>query len=173
MLNPAELKAWQGPVAIPYSRGNGVCLMAPLGWVIDGSKEQGVLARMYPRGKTEQEAIHDAGWMYLNFWTKTEEVADISGLLDDQWRYLSTADGANAEIMPGIRSSYNTQIRCYSRLDQRELIEVTGLVEFDRFILMCVTLGCPARKLEIIRRTRFVMESAFPMKVNVVASPID
>jgi hypothetical protein len=149
--------------------------MAPLGWVVDGSKQSGSLARMYERGRTQEEAIRSGEFMYINFWTKIEGTSDLQNLLDHQKKYLEEASVARIKLVDGIRSCYKTLVRYYTRLDYPNLIEITGFVEYEDFILMCVLLGPPARQRENLRRVRFVMESALSMKVEVVntISPTD
>jgi hypothetical protein len=164
----AELKEWQGPTAIPYSRGNAVSIIAPLGWVVDGSKQDGSLARIYQRGLSQSEAIRRAEFMYINFWTKIEDVSNIPELLAYQWQYLKIAPNAVRVLLPGIQSRHETQIRLFSRSDHPEILEVTGLVDCGAFILMCVCIGAVAKERENIRRTRFVLESALPIKLQVL-----
>ena len=170
VLDLADLMDWQGPTAIPYSRGNGVSLIAPLGWVVDGSRQPGTLARLYERGRTQDQAIERGEFMYINFWTKADGTSDIPSLLDHQRQYLEKTPGALIEIADGINGRYKTRVRIFSRADHPEFCEITGFVEYDDFILMCVSLGPPEKRCENLRRTRFVMESALPMKVDVVSN---
>jgi hypothetical protein len=68
VLNLEELKAFQGPTAIPYSGDKGVWIEAPFGWIVDATRRPHTVASLYQRGLTFEEAV------------RGEECTSISGI---------------------------------------------------------------------------------------------
>jgi restriction endonuclease len=168
-LTPAELKAHQGTVAIPYSNHNAACISAPLGWIVDGSKEPGTLARLYRRGLDQQSAIEKREFMYINFWTKTHEVGTLPQLLDHQAIYLRKCPSPSIMMQATPKRKEPTAIRRFTRADYPHTVELTGFVEFEAFILMAVLIGPIDQLKESLRRVRYVIRTAIPMyPFNVV-----
>jgi hypothetical protein len=73
VLSLDELKTYQGPTAIPYSSESGAWIVAPFGWVVDATRREGMLATLYQRSLTFEEALRNNEFMYINFWKKPDE----------------------------------------------------------------------------------------------------
>jgi Restriction endonuclease. len=168
ILNFENLKEYQGLCAIPYSGNNGVCLEAPLGWIADGTQRQGILASLYARGENFDQAVKKMEWMYINFCKKDETLPDLDAIMKHQERYLS-------EGLPGRKLTYHDGVRnqiCGARTLIRRLeansdgiMEFTGFVDFPEFVLLCVLFTPKHCEPANLRKLRFVMRGAFPMKI--------
>jgi hypothetical protein len=168
ILNFAELKFFQGFGALPFAGDSGVALPAPFGWVIDIRREQGWLACLYQRGSNLDAAIEASEWMYVNFWRKDENAADLEGLLRFQAQYM-TNDRPDDEI---------TVIAAVSRKDQRKTAirvlktaryptpEYTGFVEFEKFIFFCVLFSPIELEDKNLRKLRYILRRVLPLNVR-------
>jgi hypothetical protein len=76
-LNFEELKQFQGFGALPYSGKHGVVMPSPFGWIIDAKRSDGFLATLYQRGLTLEEAMKSKEWMYVNIFSKTDEINNL------------------------------------------------------------------------------------------------
>ncbi len=98
VLNLDELKEFQGHAAIPYSGEYGLSIAAPFGWIVDVTRRPNMLASLYQRGLTFEEAVRSEEWMYINFWKKPgNEISDLEALLRYQAAYM-LKDPADGEI---------------------------------------------------------------------------
>ena len=170
VLNLDELKAFQGPTAIPYSGENGVWILAPFGWVIDATRRPNMLASLYQRGLSFEEALHNDEWMYVNFWSKkNDEVNSLDALLKYQEGYL-LAGSPDAEIrllegVPNQKVEAKTLIRRFRKRTWPGP-EYTGFVDFESFVFMCVLFTPEQLERKNLRKLRFVLREAFPMTIT-------
>jgi tetratricopeptide (TPR) repeat protein len=170
VLNLDELKTFQGPSAIPYSGEYGVWIAAPFGWVIDATRRSQMLASIYQRGKTFEEAVRSQEWMYVNFWKKKGAlVSSIESLLTYQSGYmLSESAGAEIQLIEegkNRRTGARTMIRRFRKKDYPAL-EYTGFVDFDDFVFMCVLFTPEPLERKNLRKLRFILRDAFPISVT-------
>jgi tetratricopeptide (TPR) repeat protein len=170
VLNLDELKAFQGPTAIPYSGEYGVSIAAPFGWVMDATKRPHMLASIYERGKTFEEAVRSDEWMYVNFWKKKgDPINSIENLLTYQSAYmLSEPSGSEIQITEegkNQRTGARTIIRCF-RKKAYPAPEYTGFVDFDDFVFMCVLFTPEPLERKNLRKLRFILRDAAPMSVT-------
>jgi tetratricopeptide (TPR) repeat protein len=170
VLNLDQLKEFQGPTAIPYSGEYGVWIAAPFGWVIDATKRPHMLASIYQRGLTFEEAVRSDEWMYVNFWKKRgSEVNSLDSLLTYQSGYmLSGSVGSEIQIIEegkNQRMGVKTLIRRF-RKNAYPAPEYTGFVDFDDFVFMCVLFTPERLERKNLRKLRFILRDAFPMSVT-------
>jgi tetratricopeptide (TPR) repeat protein len=171
VLNLDELKAFQGLTAIPYAGEHGVVIGAPFGWVADATKRQGMLATLYERGLTFEEALHNNEFMYINFWNKKDknEVNNLDALLKHQEAYLlEGSPGAEIRLLEGVPSQKvgaRTLIRRFKKKTY-PVPEYTGFVDFENFVFMCVLFTPEPLERKNLRKLRFVLREAFPMTVT-------
>jgi hypothetical protein len=175
VLNFDELKTYQGVAAIPFSGKNGVCIGAPLGWVIDGTRRPRILASLYQRGCSFDDAVKSMEWMYVNFFTKMEAVPDLASVVKHQEAYLSKGlPGRKIEYMKGVPH----QIRGAETLIRKlaagadGILEFTGFVDFPEFVFLCVLFTPPHSEPSNLRKLRFVMRGAFQMSVVQAPEPV-
>jgi len=170
VLNLDQLKAFQCPTAIPYAGEAGVWIVAPFGWVVDATKRPHMLASLYQRGLTFEEALRNDEWMYVNFWNKkNDEVNSLDALLKYQEAYLLEGS-PDAEIrllegVPNQKVGAKTLIRRF-RKKTYPCPEYTGFVDFDSFIFMCVLFTPEQLERKNVRKLRFILREAFPMVVT-------
>ena len=170
VLNLDELKAFQGPTAIPYSGEYGVWIAAPFGWVIDATKRPHMVASIYQRGKTFEEAVRSDEWMYVNFWKKKGDLVNsLESLLTYQSGYM-LAEPAGSEIQiieKGMnrRTGARTMIRRF-RKEAYPAPEYTGFIDFDDFVFICVLFTPEPLERKNLRKLRFILRDAFPMSVT-------
>ncbi len=170
VLNLDELKELQGLAAIPHAGENGVCIAAPLGWVIDATKRPNTVAWLYQRGLTFDEASKNKEFMYINFWDKkVGEVNTLDALLKYQEGYLLEGEpDAEVQLLEGVRNQKfgaKTLIRRFKKKTY-PTPEYTGFVDLEDFIFMCVLFSPEQLERKNLRKLRFVLREAFPMKVR-------
>jgi len=101
-----------------------------------------MLAALYQRGLTFEEALRNQELMYINFWNKKDkEVKTLESLLEFQKVYM-LRDSPEAEIrfLEGVQNQHveaKTLIRRFKKKTY-PTPEYTGFVEFEDFIFMCV-----------------------------------
>jgi Restriction endonuclease len=170
VLNLDELKEFQGPAAIPYSGECGVSIAAPFGWVMDATKRPHMVASIYQRGKTFEEAVRSDEWMYVNFWKKKGALVNsLESLLAYQSGYvLSEPTGSEIQIIEegkNQRTGARTMIRRF-RKKAYPALEYTGFIDFDDFVFMCVLFTPEPLERKNLRKLRFILRDAFPMSVT-------
>jgi len=170
VLNFDELRQWQGLAAVPYSGDRGVSIAAPFGWIVDATQRPGMVATLYQRGRTFEEAVECKEFMYVNFWNKrNDEINTLDRLLEHQKTYMLASD-PEAEIAV-IEESLNhrvgtkTLIRRFKKKTY-PTPEFTGFVDFEQFICMCVLFTPESLERKNLRKLRFILRDAFPLKVH-------
>jgi tetratricopeptide (TPR) repeat protein len=170
VLNLDELKTFQGFRAIPYARDDGVVIAAPFGWVIDGSRREHMLATLYQRGLSFEEAVRNHEFMYINFWNKrNEEANSLDALLKYQEAYL-LKDAPDGEIrllegVPNQKVGAKTLVRRFKK-STHPTPEYTGFVDFETFVFMCVLFTPEQLERKNLRKLRFILREAFPTAVT-------
>ena len=84
ILSTKELKLLQSPLAIPYQGNYGTFLRSPFGWIVDGKQRGDILATLYQRGLSFEEAKYKNEWMYINYVDKTNGMDSIPLLIELQ-----------------------------------------------------------------------------------------
>ena len=170
VLNFEELKAYQGFAAIPYSGDRGVSIAAPFGWIVDATQRPGMVAALYQRGLSFEQAASKNEFMYVAFWDKrNSEVNTLEGLLKYQKDYMLNGD-TDAEISVlergrNRRVGVETLIRRF-RKKKYPALEYTGFVNFENFIFMCVLFTPENLERKNLRKLRFIVADTSPMKVR-------
>jgi hypothetical protein len=170
VLNMEELKAFQGFAALPYSGDRGVSIAAPFGWIIDATQRPGMLASLYERGISFEDAVRNNEFMYVSFWDKRNtEVNSLEALLKYQDGYM-LEESPDAEILllekaRNRRMGGETRIRRFKKKTY-PTPEYTGFVDFETFIFMCVLFTPEHLERKNLRKLRFVIGDAFPMAVT-------
>jgi tetratricopeptide (TPR) repeat protein len=171
VLSLDELKTFQGPTGIPYSGECGAWIVAPLGWVVDATRREGMLATLYQRGLTFEEALRNREFMYVNFWKKPDEdgISSLDALLKHQESYmLADSPDADIRLLDGVQNQKvgaRSLIRRF-RKKTYPTAEYTGFVDFADFIFMCVLFTPDQLEKKNLRKLRFVMRDLFPMKIT-------
>ena len=168
VLNFADLKYFQGEAAIPYSGRHGVNIAAPLGWAVDGTQRKGMLATIYQRGLTFEEAVERMEWMYVNFVEKREELPDLESVVKYQEGYLSKGlPDRKIEYDEGIQHQTSGARTLIRRLGANAdgIVEITGFVDFPEFVFLCVLITPTQCIPANMRKLRFVMRGAFQMSI--------
>jgi GNAT superfamily N-acetyltransferase len=170
VLNFEELKIFQGFAAFPYSGDRGVSIAAPFGWIVDATQRPGMVATLYERGLTFEDAARNNEFMYVAFWDKrNNEVNSIDALLKHQEGYMLEGS-PDAEILlleraRNRRVGAETRIRRFKK-NTYPTPEYTGFVDFEDFIFMCVLFTPESLERKNLRKLRCVIGDAFPMKVK-------
>jgi hypothetical protein len=139
--------------------------------VVDGTKRTGMLASLYQRGLTFDEAVKTHEWMYINFWNKAkadEKVTTLDGLLEYQEAYLKDGfSDVDIQFLDGVRGQKKGAKTLIRRMknDKYPVPEYTGFVDFDKFVFMCVLFTPEHLERKNLRKLRFVLREAFPMTV--------
>lgn len=167
VLNFSELKQFQGFGAMPYSGEHGVFLLAPFGWVIDGTKRKGFVATLYQRGYDLDQAAHAKEWMYVNFWAKDATASSMTTLIEIQDQDLlgEFPDAKITYLNSPQRNDVKTKIRCFVEKTY-PANEYTGFVEFDDFIFFCVLFSPPEFANRNLRKLEYILRTVLPIRVK-------
>lgn len=166
VLNLDELKAFQSPVAIPYAGDCGACVLAPFGWIIDATRRPHMLATLYQRGLSLEEAQRNDEWMYVNFWNKrNDEVNSLDTLLKHQEGYLlESSPDSEIRLLEGF-SNQKVRAKTLIRRFRKKTWagpEYTGFVDFEDFVFMCVLFTSDQLERKNLSKLRFVLREVFP-----------
>jgi hypothetical protein len=167
ILDLSDLGSFQTDgMAIPYKGQNGAAIPAPLGWIIDCSRTEWGLARMYRRGLTFQEAHNVSEFMYVQIWDKEAEPKTLDGLIAEQNKgilhHFPKAEVAvdHLNLGRGRKGAMRTASGMYV------VLEVTAFAEFAKFILF-ITLITPKVVLNRNRRKlEYVIRKALPFTIT-------
>jgi hypothetical protein len=166
ILNFKELDRLHAFGALAFAGESGVVLPAPFGWIIDGTRREGMVATLYQRGLTLGSAGKAMEWMYINFWSKDETASDIESLCKLQETYLKTTQGAEIEYQDGpIRKDAKTKLRLL-KVPTYPVPEYTGFVEFEKFIFFCVLFTPKELEKKNLRKLRYLMRCVLPFGVR-------
>jgi hypothetical protein len=168
ILNFKDLYQFQGFLGIPYSDNHGVILPAPFGWIVDATRRQDVLATLYQRGLTLDQAGENREWMYVNIRSKDEEIKTLEDFLKHQETYVLN-DFAKARIsfIPTIkRNDSQVKLRVID-IETYPTKEYTGFVEFEDFIFFCVLFTPDELKKKNIRKLESILQQVIPIQVEI------
>lgn len=163
ILNLNGLGMFQSKSAIPYVGNNGVVVSAPFGWVIDGTRRNGMAATLYQRGFSLEEAtVENKEWAYINFWSKNDEINSLDALISFQNNYLMESD-CNGSIEekeePDLRIRIFTSRYCPTR-------EVTLYRDFPNFILFVVLFSPDNLISRNISKMKYLLLNALFLEIN-------
>ena len=163
ILNLNGLGMFQSKSAIPYVGNNGVVVNAPFGWVIDGTRRNGMAATLYQRGFSLEEAtVENKEWAYINFWSKNDEINSLDALISFQNNYLMESD-CNGSIEekeePDLRIRIFTSRYCPTR-------EVTLYRDFPNFILFVVLFSPDNLISRNISKMKYLLLNALFLEIN-------
>ena len=139
ILNFKDLHEFQGFVGLPYAGENMAVMPAPFGWIIDASRRKGMIASLYQRGLTFEEAFKKNEWAYVNFWKKEPQTSTLDDLLILQEKEtLHEFPSAKISYLDTvIRKEFKTKLRRID-YDTYPVPEYTGFIEFDDYFFFCV-----------------------------------
>lgn len=170
ILNFEELKQFQSFVALPYSGKHGVLMPSPFGWIIDGTRRDGFLATIYQRGLTLDEAAKNKEWMYVNIFSKTEDINDLDSFLklheSDTLYNTPTAKFSYQKTVK--RKDANTILRSIE-IETYPTLEYTGFVEFHEFIFFCVLFTPEELQEKNIKKLEHILAKVLPFNMNVTS----
>jgi Restriction endonuclease. len=166
----AEFRQFQSHGAIIYAGRNGAILSAPLGWAVDGERFPDVLARIYRRGRSFEEAYSQMEFMYVNLWDRQPPVSTLEALLEQQRSdILSVSPEATIHLRElSSRSGPRACIR-RAELPEYPTAEITGFVEFENFIFFAVLFTPLVVERRNVRKLEYVLENVLPMSVRTAA----
>lgn len=167
ILNFKDLHKFQAFGGVPYSGEHGVVLPAPFGWILDGTKRRGMLATLYERGLTWEQAGERLEWMYVNIKSKDNEIKTLDHFLDlQELLTLDRSPNATIKYFPTIkRTDTNTRLRVID-IESYPTMEYTGFVEFDDFIFFCVLFTPEELKKKNIRKLENIMQRVLPIYIK-------
>lgn len=170
ILNFKDLYDFQGFGGVIHVDNHGVVIPAPFGWIIDATYRNEMLASLYQRGLTFEEAVNSYEWMYVNIWGKEGEIKTLDDFLEHQASYTKK-DFPTAEIkyLQTIRRD-NFEIRLREiAIETYPTKEYTGFVDFDNFIFFCVMFSPVELRKKNIRKLESILQQSIPL--NVIHTP--
>jgi len=168
ILNFDELKSYQGFGAIVHVGNHGVIFPTPFGWIVDGMKKPDILASLYQRGMTWNQAVQAGQWMYLTIWDRLKDNDDLESLFKIQ-------EGRIRGHNPKTKISYLEtvqieNVRTKLRLcvfEEVNYMEYTGFVEFQDFIFIVVLFTTEPMRKTNLRKLEYLLTKAQPLKVKL------
>ncbi|GAB3845816.1 hypothetical protein GCM10028822_04900 [Hymenobacter terrigena] len=167
ILSFKDLKSFQGVGGIIYSGKVGAIVTAPFGWVLDGTRRDGMLASFYQRGLTFEEAGASKEFMYANLFIKDNDIKSLDELLAFQETYtMKDFPAAKISYIPTIRrNDSSVKIRVID-IPPYPSKEYTGFVEFEEAIFFCVMFTPLELSKKNIRKLESIMLRVLPLNVN-------
>lgn len=167
ILNFKNLHKFQAFGGIIYSGEHGVLLPAPFGWIISANREPSMLATLFQRGLTLEQAIDSKEWMYVNIRSKDEETKTLDEFLKFQESYiLSEFPKATITYLPTIKRDGATIKLRMIDIDAYPTNEYTGFVDFDNFIFFCVLFTPEELRKKNIRKLESILQRVLPTSIN-------
>ena len=162
ILSLNDLKLFQSRLAIPYAGNNGVIAVAPFGWIIDGTRRDNMVATLYQRGLSFEDAARSKEWAYVNFWEKTGEINSLDKLISWQNSYLLEVDpkGIIEEKDDGLIWMRSFESKMYPTK------EITLFRDFKDFILMVVLFSPDNLINRNINKIRYFLSKAYPVSIQ-------
>jgi hypothetical protein len=167
VLNFSDLKLFHSHAALPYAGSHGVFLMAPFGWIVDGTMRKDAVATLYQRGYDLDKAGRAKEWMYVNFWAKDATVPTLDALIKHQDEgILKDFPSAKVTYQEGPRREKGaTKIRWMIE-QSYPAHEYTGFVEFEHFIFFCVLFTPPELASRNLRKLEYILSTVMPFGVK-------
>ena len=163
ILNLKELGMFQYECAIPYAGNNGVVVNAPFGWIIDGTRRESMVATMYQRGISFEEATEqNKEWAYISFWDKNDEINTMEALISFQNDYLMDLN-SNGIIETMEDSGLKIRIFTSSNYPTKE---ITLYREYTDFILFVVLFSPNNLINRNINNIKYLLLNAIPLEVR-------
>lgn len=167
ILNFKDLHQFQGFGGLPYSGKHGVVLPAPFGWVIDGTRRTNMLATIYQRGLTLEQAGESKEWMYVNLRSKDEEIKTLDDFLKFQEGYtLHDFPDAKIEFLPTVKRDDATIKLRAIEIKSYPTKEYTGFVDFNEFVFFCVLFTTEELKKKNIRKLESILQQVLPLHIH-------
>lgn len=162
ILNLHELSMFQSEWAIPYAGNNGVIALAPFCWVIDGARRNNMVAVMYRRGFSFEEAAKNIEWAYINFWDKSDEICTLDELIS--WQNSNLLCDNNNGTIEEICSDL-IRIRIFNSPNY-PTPEITLFREFDDFFLFVVLFSPNNMISKNIEKMKYFLINSIPIHVE-------
>lgn len=162
ILNLHELSMFQSEWAIPYAGNNGVIALAPFCWVIDGARRNNMVAVMYRRGFSFEEAAKNKEWAYINFWDKRDEICTLDELIS--WQNSNLLCDNNNGTIEEICSDL-IRIRIFNSPNY-PTPEITLFREFDDFFLFVVLFSPNNMISKNIEKMKYFLINSIPIHVE-------
>lgn len=165
-----EFIRWQATGAIPYAGRNAISLPAPFGWGVDGERVPGILARLYRRGLSFQEAANEMEFMYVNLWDRRGPVNSLATLLAEQAEDIKrhSPDAVISVIQTGIRNDHESCIR-RAEIAEYPTAEITGFVEFPNSIFFAVMFTPLVVERRNLRKLGYLLKKVLPTNIRHAA----
>lgn len=162
ILNLHELSMFQSEWAIPYAGNNGVIALAPFCWVIDGARRNNMVAVMYRRGFSFEEAAKNKEWAYINFWDKSDELCTLDELIS--WQNSNLLCDNNNGTIEEICSDL-IRIRIFNSPNY-PTPEITLFREFDDFFLFVVLFSPNNMISKNTEKMKYFLINSIPIHVE-------
>ncbi len=168
VLSLDELLRFQALNALPYSGTHTILVSAPFGWVIDAKRREGVLAFLYQRGLSLEEAETRHELMYINFWHKDHAASSIDELINLQNEGIKEQDtNAVISIVDDVNRSDGRQVQIRNvTWTQKPFKEITGFIDCDDFIVFFVMISPILREMRNFTKLVQVLTDSMPSKIE-------
>jgi hypothetical protein len=161
----AEFIGWQNHGGIPFAGFHAAIVDAPLGWVLEPYPPEGMLAALHRRGISLDEAAEQREFIYVNIWDRSE-MPNLDALLERQGEDLRRwcPDVEIRMNAISVRTDFQTRTR-RAYTPGQSVVEITGFIEFPRFILFAVLHTPLLVELRNLRKLEYILQTAIPGEV--------
>jgi tetratricopeptide (TPR) repeat protein len=167
ILSFSELERFQSFVAIPYVGDKAFLIRAPLGWVVDAARPEGLLAIMYQRGLDASAARAKKEFLYVQYWDRKVDPLTAAQLDELQVERMKVLLGpVTVSHRPTVhRDDAGTRLRI-ADVKRYRCLEATGFLEFKDVIFFAVLLTPIETQGPNIRRLESVMQQALRIELR-------
>ena len=162
ILSLKELEQLQGTIAISYIDNHGIIINSPFGWIVDGSHRENILAILYQRGLSFEEASENKEWAYINAVIKDREISSEKELVVLQNQELLCWD-KNGKIEEKMEDGIRIRIFESQKYPTKE---ITLFREFQDFIFFVVLFTPDYLLNRNIRKIRDLLMTALPIEIT-------
>jgi hypothetical protein len=168
IIDFADLDAFQGFIAIPYSGSHCAIVTAPDGWVVDASRDGPYLASFYPAGLTSKEAFLKEGFAYLLISKKDKSWPDLPHMLSLQKEKAeSHYKKPRIEYLNSIkREDCGTLLRVLDAQETPDTNEYTIFLDYPGVIIFITLLTPILKEDEYCKKLEWIAEKL--IKGNVI-----
>lgn len=160
ILSFAELLRFQGFGGLPYAQKYGAMVVAPFGWVLDGTRREGMLAALYQRGRSFDDALRASEWITIHIERRRDS-------LDEMLDWHEEHAGMKRTFAKRFKSSvgeYPAAVWSYGD-EEDEVQRYFGGVYFDEHIMFAFLTTPRVVRTRNIKKLVSVVERSLPLNV--------
>ncbi len=168
IINFDDLEAFQGFIAIPYSKSECAIVSSPPGWVVDAAPKGPYVASFYPAGLSQEEAFRTSGFIYFAFSHKDKNWPDLPDLLNKQNEGAKRHyNNPKIEYLDTIeREDCTLTLRVIDAVEMGKTIEYTIFLDYPNVIIYMTLLAHRSEEKTCRKKLEWIAQKL--IKGNVI-----